>query len=422
MTEDDISETDEQHESKQTTLATSPSNYKVQGKLNTTGATGVFGYNEASSGATRGVFGRVDSGDNDAAGVRGVASNGSTFATGDGVVGITEDRGDGQNNEYAAGVRGEATNNSNDQTAGVHGRTNGAGSGARGVNGVADNSNGGKTYGVVGTTFGSGNDAAGVLGTATNGSGRNYGVEGSTASSTTDAAGVKGSSSSGQTYGVKGVTTSSTTGASGVRGRAAASNGTIYGVYGATDSPGGYGLYTPDDACVVGDLDVSGSATVNSLTSNNDISASGSLSAGTHQNITDLGLTASRGGSPKTLSTNQVDVPYDSLDRTDLGQWITSDPQYYYLVPLDGEYHVTATVLLEDEAGSQYTGTFDLYIYLNDTEEAKLLNLTGPSGQVSKTIRAEEDQQIRAKIKVNTTSVKLLNDRAGSFITIDKIG
>jgi hypothetical protein len=428
MNDEHTSAIGEEYEIESTLFASIPSTYKVRGKLATAGSTGVFGYNQAGSGSGRGVFGRVDSGANDAAGVRGEAANGTAGAAGDGVVGITDDP--GANNTFAAGVRGEASESADTQTAGVYGRTAGTAAGARGVNGLADNASGGKTYGVVGTSFGSGTEAAGVLGAAVDGSAKNYGVEGTTASAGTGAAGVKGSAdtAAGQTYGVHGTTASPATDAAGVRGEATESSGTTYGVYGATNSPSGYGVYSADDAWVGGTLDVVGAASANSLSTTNnvdagnDLIATNDLNIGGYQNIGEVGSTAWLGESDVSVgNSNLIVVPYDQIQRNDRNEFDAGTNRF--ICETEGQYHVTASVQWGVEAFGSYSETFDLYIYKNDAPVAQLLGQRGRSCSISKTILATDGDEIVIRVEQFTGgSVNLQASQAGTFVTIDKIG
>lgn len=106
----------------------------------------------------------------------------------------------------------------------------------------------GRNYGLWGLSKSS--EGTGLYGKASASSGGTIGVRGIAQSP--DGRGVSGANtaSSGKTTGTYGAVSSSDNGAAGVRGYAAADSGTIFGVYGETKSPDGYGLYTPNDAKV----------------------------------------------------------------------------------------------------------------------------------------------------------------------------
>jgi len=441
MADEEISDIDQNGIENVLALASNPSSFKVRGKLTDSGATGVFGYNQAGSGTGRGVLGRVDSPNATAAGVRGEAADGTTGAAADGVVGVTADPGD-STPQYASGVRGKATNSAGTNTAGVYGSSDDTTDGTRGVFGVAENANGGKTFGVVGSTFGGSAGAAGVLGAAVDGATKNYGVEGTTGSAATDAAGVKGSAdtASGQTYGVHGTTASPGTDAAGVRGQATEGSGTTYGVYGETNSPNGFGVYSADDAFVSGALDVSGAAFANSLSTANDVSAGGNVSAtndvsaggrltaGTYREIGSVGATIVLENSYNPSNNSKDIVPFDAATNDDFGDFDSTIHKYVVSIP--GDYHVTASIQFGAEAMTQFSDNFDLFIRLSDSETtndvAQLLDQRGRSGQISKTVYGvREDVAISVWLKPDSTStsspvVESVID--GTYVTIDKIG
>lgn len=410
MTEEDTSAEDEQDTNSPGTTATTPSTYKVRGKLSDQGATGVFGYNDASSGSSRGVYGRVDSGDNDAAGVRGVAASGTVPDAADGVVGITEDTGDSNNGEIAAGVRGEATNESSLETAGVYGRANGISNEPSGVLGVADNSTALKSYGVVGRTVAQGDDAAGVRGEATNGSGQNYGVEGTTASTDTDAAGV--------------------------RGAANASNGTVHGVYGTTNSSSGYGVYSDDDAMVNGNHEVTGNVSATNVTTSadinagDDLTATDNLSIGGYQEVGELGssvyLEVANNEGYEVSSNSLTVVPYNVEVYDDGNEFSVEENEHWHQAQTDGKYHVTANVQWVDPFSDP--DSYDVIITVTDIEgtEQAVAALPGQesrSASISKTIVVEEEERIRVRVKQDTSGPKYLeNGKTANFLTVDKIG
>lgn len=96
--------------------------------------------------------------------------------------------------------------------------------------------------GVQGQAAASSGSPIGLLGITDNGGGK--GLQGTNRSGSGTGIGIEGRSDSSE-----GVA---------IRGRATASSGTTYGVWGTTASPDGFGLYTPDDCKIEGDLMVSG--------------------------------------------------------------------------------------------------------------------------------------------------------------------
>jgi len=215
----DANETNELEESLANLLI--PSTYKVRGRIDDPGATGVFGYSTAGSGTGKGVVGQVDSDNDDAAAVHGEANNSDAGAAADGIKAITRGTGNSGNilPNFATGVTGQATNSSGSYTYGVYGTNNGTGNGTAGVLGwsFADD---GQVYGVRGETNSATDGAAGVWGDTNDSSGQIYGVKGTTGSANDDAAGVRGEATqgSGVTYGVRGVTQSTNSSAAGVYG------------------------------------------------------------------------------------------------------------------------------------------------------------------------------------------------------------
>lgn len=178
--------------------------WKVLGELDTAGATGVVGYNKATTGSGYGVRGKIDSSDTDAAAVKGEATQTTGWTYG--VHGVNH-------SDYlnAAAVRAEATGGATGlfaesaaYTGAAASTKDGAQVGMFGVNN-ADTSTKGTGYGVRGLTKAVGSGAAGVRGETSAGTGTTYGVEGVTTSSDPTAAGVHGkvSSTSGNPAAVK---------------------------------------------------------------------------------------------------------------------------------------------------------------------------------------------------------------------------
>lgn len=120
----------------------------------------------------------------------------------------------------------------------------------------------GKNFGMWGLSKSS--QGIGVYGKADNSSGETYGVQG--VAESPNGTGVRGvnwsTGGSGTAQGVYGLVVDEGDGTTGVRGHAAASSGQTYGVKGEVDSPDGYGLYTPDDAQIDGQLTVDGDLNV----------------------------------------------------------------------------------------------------------------------------------------------------------------
>jgi hypothetical protein len=112
----------------------------------------------------------------------------------------------------------------------------------------------GNASGVVGRSNAA--NGRGIIGRATNTSGNTIGLLGIADSS--QGTGLQGEarSSSGGTVGLRGVCASP--GGDAVRAEHQASSGTTYAVRGQVASPDGYGLYTPDDAKIDGNLEVGG--------------------------------------------------------------------------------------------------------------------------------------------------------------------
>ncbi|MDP6716226.1 MAG: hypothetical protein QF368_16610, partial [SAR202 cluster bacterium] len=223
---------------------------------------------EGSEGDTFGVWGDVTLRSHAGSiGVKGTASAG---------IGV---RGESNSN---IGVRGQSTSNfggffetdSNSQfisgvmgkgkfggSKGVTGQTSGTNAAAAGVYGQAVGTSG-ATAGVLGENGSLSDGATGVSGLTTSSTGKTYGVMGETNSGTTDAVGVYGKATKGSTMGVYGENTSGANLAGGVVGvsNTETSNLTI-GVWGRTNNPNGFGIYSTGNALVNGEL------TTNSLKS-----------------------------------------------------------------------------------------------------------------------------------------------------------
>jgi hypothetical protein len=207
--------------------AVSGVNYGVQGQSDSTSGRGVYGYASAASGTTYGVY--SESASTGGRGVYGVATaasgttygvNGQALSTsGRGVYG------------YASAASGF--------TSGVYGRSDSTS--GYGLYGIATASGSGTSYGIyaqsntangwAGYFFGYGLDAVYVENAGGGRALRAY------ASSDTA---VWGSTDTG-TAGVDGRASGST--GRGVYGRASSATGVNYGVYGRTDSPSGYAGY-----------------------------------------------------------------------------------------------------------------------------------------------------------------------------------
>jgi hypothetical protein len=121
----------------------------------------------------------------------------------------------------------------------------------RGIVGRATSSTG-QTIGVIGRADSSTDGAAGLMGFCDAPTGVTYGFRGRSDSvNGTGALGIA-TASSGNTIGLEGRVNSPDGVA--ILGNSTATSGTTYGVQGQVASPNGYGLYTPDDAKVDGNM------------------------------------------------------------------------------------------------------------------------------------------------------------------------
>jgi hypothetical protein len=211
--------------------------YGVYGQTDSTGGRGLYGYASAQTGNNYGVYGETRSSSGD--GVYGLATalSGSAY----GVHGLSA-------SSSGRGVYGYATSLSG-TTSGVYGWAESTA--GRGVYGLAD-ANAGTTYGVYGQANSS--DGYGVYGEGgaygVYGEGSDYGVYGR---GDYGLYGESPSSSGDGVYGLATVTYGSgngvygqsdgSNGAAGVRGYASNTSGNTYGVHGAVESLGGYGVY-----------------------------------------------------------------------------------------------------------------------------------------------------------------------------------
>jgi hypothetical protein len=148
------------------------------------------------------------------------------------------------------GLKITNTNTSNFHTGlwGISDSTNG-----RGVLGDA-RAGSGTTIGVLGKSASP--RGVGLQGSATNGSGNNTGLLGITRS--VNGTGLQGEArvSTGSVVGLRGRVTSPS--GTAILGNADSGSGVVFGVKGETSSPEGFGLFTPDDAKIEGDLFVDG--------------------------------------------------------------------------------------------------------------------------------------------------------------------
>ncbi len=214
---------------------------------NSSGGYGVYG----SSNSGYGIYGNSTSGvgiagESPVAGVAGVA----TDSAGRGVYGSTTASSGTSYGVYGSAIMGGSGG------IGVYGTAS-----FTGTVGIATNGTGGtgvfgqgETYGVQGTTSPYNINGIGVYGSAP--------VTGTVGVATTsgNAVGVYGEASGttgGNNTGVYGRSNSNDSGR-GVYGYAAATTGSTYGVYGQSDSPDGYGVYSEGNAFVQGTLTTTG--------------------------------------------------------------------------------------------------------------------------------------------------------------------
>jgi hypothetical protein len=204
--------------------ATSGTTYAVYGQNNSTAGRGVYGIANATSGTTFGVYGESSS--SSGRGVYGLAA--ATTGTTTGVFGQS----DSTSGTGIFGVAGAASGT----TYGVYGLS--SSTTGRGVNGFA-NATSGTTYGVYGQSNSS--SGRGVYGLALATTGTTFGLYGESESS--GGRGVYGlaEATTGVTYGVLGQ--SDSTAGSGVFGLAGAASGTTTGVYGLSSSTAGRGVF-----------------------------------------------------------------------------------------------------------------------------------------------------------------------------------
>jgi hypothetical protein len=257
---------------------------KVIGRLNDDQGIGVLGEATASSTPTYGVEGITQSSDNDAAGVRASAPNGG--------IGLVAE---------ADGNRAIEVSVTDDDA--VEAKTNGSAA------------------------------AAAVFGTNTAASGQAWGVRGDTASTGDNAFGVRGEAldGSGAAKGVAGFTYGEDDGAAGVYGKSRGTSGFVHGVKGETDSPAGYGLYTPDDARVGGSIDIRNVGVSAYLSTNQTIDSGPTTTVEFDETIADH---------------------FDGLDT----------PTGVYTIPEAGDYHVSFTVNWVDSFDADVEITYDLSV------------------------------------------------------------
>jgi hypothetical protein len=415
-----------------------PSTYKVRGRLDDPGGTGVFGYATATSGAGRGVTGRVDSPTDGAAGVLGEARGGSgaTF----GVRGVTDSvafdatgvtaaglYGEGTN---ADGVRGESVNGNgvvgasdgfvavralarserlNAGTApgvsvGVLAQSNAPG--GEGVQAVTVNdAASGEAVGVRGRARSPGDAAAGfyptgVVGQTEVASGTSLGVRGEVA--TTGGPGVVGlSTTDGYSFsysatdatGVTGITDKSTDAAgvdfaAGVEGKSIANTGTAHGVYGSTDASG-YGVYSDGDAKVAGQAEVS-----------------------------EVGASVYRSGSRQSVS-GETTVAFQSERYDDRGEFDAAGSDAF-TPDVGGTYHVESQVTWVgvDSATEQYHE-----VVVNGTTRAQAFAVGQGTTLVSKVIRVAAGDDVTIVVdQTGGSGVEVQPGEAETYATFTRMG
>jgi hypothetical protein len=196
----------------------------VTADTSATGAAGVVGRNNSSTGNTQGVFGLAYSPDGQ--GVRG--QNGASSGDAFGVYGLSSSTdgiavyGRASNSSGAGttiGVMGEISNNTGSAVYGEATATTGTASGVWATTASTEGS------GVFGQNTNTSGDNEGVMGVCWSPTGK--GVFGYNGSTGTTAIGVLGRTNSGY----------------GVRGEATHTSNTNYGVYGSSSSANGYGVY-----------------------------------------------------------------------------------------------------------------------------------------------------------------------------------
>lgn len=277
--------TDDEEESTDLTAVTAAaisSDYKVRGKKSASGGTGVLGHNTATSGTSYGVEGVTDAESTGAAGVRG----------------------------YASG--------SSDQTYGVHAETETTNQKGAGLKAEARS---GSSNAIVARARGGGHG----IDTSTDADG-NYAVW----------ARQVGASGTQFDHGIVGETYTEVNGVAGVRGEANGTGGNeTYGVYGASASSDGYGVYSSGDSKTDGDHHVTGTVSRSAVTT---------VFLSSAQSIPDS--TSTRIAFD---STNDGVGPDTAGD--DFGAFDTSDHEY--VVPHDGDYRVDVNVDWDDSMPSE---------------------------------------------------------------------
>jgi hypothetical protein len=309
LTLDELDDSVEVTESVQSAIS---SDYKVLGEKDAPGGAGVVGHNTASSGNSYGVEG-VSQADGSLSGASPAGVKGATTGSGQtyGVLGIANSP-----TARAAGVKAEA----------------------RAGNANAMIAKGGSYgHGLESTTEDDQSKAVWARHVGSNGTGNDHAV---LAQTYTEAAGVAG-----------------------VRGEAKGTAGNeTYGVYGTSSSSSGYGLYTPDDAKVDGDLAVEG-----------DLPQS---TGGAEITL----------GSDQTISSNTyTKIQYDSKVTDQRNEFDTNTNEF--TCAYDGNYHVEASAAWQYLPSGAYT---IIEIEVNGADVGAEHNQAGASGfqsdAISKTL------------------------------------
>jgi hypothetical protein len=376
--------------------------YKILGKMDAPGGSGILGHNTATSGESYGVEGVADSAGPGTAGVRGEATLRSTSGATYGLEGVTQssngdsaavrayapdgarglsavaDRDDAVYAKSAngAGVRADAEEGSTTAVVaenlansavtyagrGVDGRTNAIGVGAAGVHGRAESVSG-ETFGVHGVTQSPELGAAGVRAEAPNGGRGLYATATGGAAAyarskeffggfvgTEDgsriglyAGNLANTNPSGSGIGVRGYTQTTGDGSIGVLGKAETSTGSTYGVKGTTQSTdqsaaGVYGRATEGSGVTYGLRGVTDSPEGYGVFTPDDANVGGDLDVG--GTVRRNAMTEAHFGSGFTVSSGgQQVLQFDRTAVDEPGAWDTNN--YEYTCPSAGHYQVT---------------------------------------------------------------------------------
>lgn len=419
------------------------STYKVLGELNAPSGTGVLGRNTATSGAATGVEGVTDSTDASAAGVRGQATATSGAAETYGVQGITQSRAN-----FAAGVRAEApkgnatalraesnnggpgvyassdslsfalwaqnTSTSPNASTGIRGDALGAGDDIAGVLGKAFDSGINQSYGIKGVTDAAGSSSgatqpAGVRGEATNSSGITHGVHGSNLTNAANEfeapfpTGVFGDTDTPDHQGVIGTNT-------------ATSGSSSYGVVGYTESPnapavlasnagGGPGIETDGDAAIDGSVSVTGHVEARD-------GYRGRVGASVYRS-TDQSISAN----------SRETIIFDTEDTDERAEYDTGTGKF--TCAFDGTYSVECMVIFENLNSGDL---LNLEIWKNGQTREATKEIIGVSGNQSEGIHKTffnlvQGEELEIRVRNHQSSSRTVGgNRTRTYMTVHQVG